>query len=67
VRLPKQAKPAFLVEAPNGTAFRSIIRTDFSGCFSLMAIAVQSPENPEPIMTISFLVEGFQFPDAVHA
>ena len=53
VKLPKQAKPAFRVEAPIGTELLSTTKTDFSGNFSLMEIALHNPVKPAPIMMTS--------------
>ena len=52
-RLPKHAKPAFRVEAPIEIELLSTTKTDFTGYFSLIEIADQSPVKPAPIMMTS--------------
>jgi hypothetical protein len=53
VTLPKQANPAFLVLAPDGSEARSIIVTLNPGCFFVRCRAVHNPVNPLPAITTS--------------
>jgi hypothetical protein len=60
VRLPKQAKPAFLVEAPNGTAFRSHNQNRFFRMFFFNGNSCpESGKSGTNNDNFSFSVEGF--------
>jgi hypothetical protein len=50
VRLPKHAKPAFFVLAPEGKVSLSKMAMVLFGLISLIEIAVESPTIPPPMI-----------------